>query len=184
MATFKGSEQVTSNILKQVKRAAKLVQILAIVTLVLSLTPLVIGGICASILYFKLDWGYWSWILYTACCVLPACVGLVFWYGFYTLGGSPESAEEIAKRLKERFPKYSQGFKLKKYGGGKKIRLSLRLCWDVFMVTGNIDDIVFAGVVVGYAATPFGWITAVVLAAWGVIGTVIILISTIWMLFF
>lgn len=177
IATLKGAGNVSEGIIKQVQRAAKLVGWLASLTLILSCAPLVVGFICACILTFVGDWSYWAWIMFGLLCLMPGIVGLVFWYAFSTVAGAPGSAEEISIRLKERFPKYAQGFKLKKYGGGKKMRLGLQLCWDAFMVTGNIDDIVFAGMVVTYAATPFGWITLLIAAGWAALGSLIMMLS-------
>lgn len=165
------TEKIDENVfVKVVLTAFKLIRGLAIVTTVIGLVVLIFGLGVSTYLYFFADYGYWLWICYSLVLGVPTLIGLFFSYSFYNVSEMPAALEELTTRLKEKFPKYRKGFKLKKYGGGKKIKLSLQLCWDAFMVSGNVDDIVSASALVGLAFTPVGWIILLVNSVWAILG--------------
>jgi len=156
---------------KRVKLAARVVGFFALLTLIASILALLMGVAGFCVLCFVEGWGWWSWILPLLLCWLPALVGGVFWYALYTIAGVPETMKSIKVRMKEKIPENLKGF-VKKHNDGKRkgISSSIKLCWNLFMAVGEVDDVILAGTVIGFAVTPPGWITILIFLAWLITG--------------
>lgn len=161
-------------IVRALSLPAKLVGLVAKLVLTMVIVGLLVGCLSFIVLTWDAEWGFWGWLVPCLVCGIPVLVGGVFWYALSTLAEVPDTLRTLKGRIKEgMYENIQRAIKKQNDGKRKTVASSLRLVWHVFMGMGEVQDVMFTGTIITFLISPIGWAVSLALAAWLLLGSIL-----------